>query len=381
MVTFVMNEIENGILAAIRANPMASQQELANTMGMSRESMAGYIMRLTRKGVILGKGYILPEGNNVLVIGGANVDLTGTSADTYRSGDSNPGNVQQSAGGVGRNIAENLARLGSNVSMITLVGNDNRGSFLIDHARDAGIQTQDFVQLANHSTSSYLALNNVNGELVGAVADMSIIDQLLPSVLAEKISRLQAANLLIVEANLPIETISWFSEQSFNAPIVADAVSATKAVRLIPLLPKLSLLKVNKSEAKAILGLVEDEEATETDLVNALLKRGVSSVMLSLGERGVMFGNHEINMTFDVPPCNMISDTGAGDALLAGYVYAQQKFERPDTQLKFAMACAASTLEAKHAVNTELTEHAVSTQFESYIHHNNQVSAIAETEN
>ncbi len=375
-----MNQIESSIIAAIKANPMASQQELATMLGMSRESVAGYIMRLTRKGLILGKGYILPTGNNILVIGGANVDLTGTTKSIYRSGDSNPGEVQQSAGGVGRNIAENLARLGSHVSMITVVGNDSRGSFLIDHARDAGINIQDFIQLPNYSTSTYLALNNANGELVGAVADMNIIGQLLPEVLVEKISRLQSASQLVVEANLHEETIEWIAEQNFNAPIIADAVSATKAVRLVPLLPKLSLLKVNVSEAKSILDIPEHQHIAETELIDALLDRGVQTILLSLGERGVIVGNRESKTTQVVPACKILSDTGAGDALLAGYIFAQTRFDSALEQIKFAVACAACTLEAKHAVNPQLTEQYVSTQFKTFLHFSNQTSATAEPE-
>jgi len=78
-----MNDIEVEILAAIHTDPLASQQELATKLGMSRESIAGYIMRLTRKGAILGKGYILPKENNIVVIGGANVDISGTADGAY----------------------------------------------------------------------------------------------------------------------------------------------------------------------------------------------------------------------------------------------------------------------------------------------------------
>jgi pseudouridine kinase len=375
-----MNQIESKIISAIQTNPMATQQELADELGMSRESVAGYIMRLTRKGAILGKGYILPEHNNIVVIGGANVDLTGTSASKYCSGDSNPGHVQQSAGGVGRNIAENLARLGSNISMITLLGKDNRGSFLIEHAREAGIHTQDFIQLAEYATSTYLALNNSQGELVGSIADMDIIDQLTPALLQSKLSRLQAASQLVVEANLPMETLSWLAEQPLKNPIIADAVSATKAIRLIPLLPKLSLLKVNVSEARAILNIAEDVTVTENELILMLHKHGVQSVLLSLGSRGALFSNGNDFYSANVPDCNMVSDTGAGDALLAGFIVARQQLETPQQQLMFAIACAACTLEANHAVNTQLSEQFVSSRFETYLQSKNATTATAETE-
>lgn len=354
-----MTTIESKVLDAIRANPLASQQALADELGLSRESVAGHIMRLTRKGEILGKGYILPAGQTLLVLGGANVDLTGTSAAEFRPGDSNPGGVQQGAGGVGRNIAENLARLGNDVVMVTLVGDDSRGRYLIDHAQEAGIQTQAMVRHPEHATSTYLALNNEQGELVGAIADMAIIEQLTPEWLAERMSLLQSAQTLILEANLPEETLAWLGEQALNAPLVADAVSATKAVRLKPLLHRLDLLKVNRSEALTLIDEPADAALSDAELINRLLAKGVGAVLLSLGERGVRYGTQQHQIEQPVPTCDMLSDTGAGDALLAGFVHARHHLESTEVQIQFALLCAAMTLEAPQAVNTRLSATAV----------------------
>ena len=47
----------------------------------------------------------------VCVIGGMNIDLQGSSNQPLVFNDSNPGEIVMSAGGVGRNIAENIAKL------------------------------------------------------------------------------------------------------------------------------------------------------------------------------------------------------------------------------------------------------------------------------
>jgi len=376
-----MNDIEVEILAAIHTDPLASQQELATKLGMSRESIAGYIMRLTRKGAILGKGYILPKENNIVVIGGANVDISGTADGAYRDGDSNPGLVSQSAGGVGRNIAENLARLGNDVSMITLVGKDSRGRFLVDHATEIGMNVQGFVQHPELATSTYLALHNKQGELVGSIADMAIIDHLSPELLSEKMSRLQAASTLVVDANLPTETLAWLADQNLTPLIVADAVSATKAVRLRPLLHKIDLLKVNRFEALAILGKDENETISGTAIIAALLSKGVRAVLLSLAEQGVLFESSDDAVQQTVPECEMVSDTGAGDALLAGYVHAAQLYETVAERVDFSLACAATTLEAKTAVNTQLTENFVIKRFNKFLRKTNKDIKTTELEN
>lgn len=362
-----MNEVESKVLAAVKANPLASQSDLAKSLEMSRESVAGHIMRLTRKGAILGKGYILPTQGNIVVLGGANVDLSGTSSNTYLPADSNPGVVEQSAGGVGRNIAENLARLGNETALISMIGKDSRGRYLLDQARQANINMQDCIQHPTLATSSYLALNNHKGELVGAVADMSIVDELLPQLLTEKLPRLHGASILVIEANLPAETIEWLAATQIKAPIAADAVSVSKARRLAPLLSQLDLLKVNKQEALTLLGLSDDANVTEQDVISELLNLGVSRVLLSLGERGVTYGSANEIISLSGPSCKMRSDTGAGDALLAGFIHADKLFQNNADKLRFALACAASALEAKHAVNESLSEAALFERFDSYL--------------
>jgi len=346
---------------------MASQQELADLLGMSRESIAGYIMRLTRKGAILGKGYILPKANHIVVIGGANADIAGTSLGEFQQGDSNPGSVQQSAGGVGRNIAENLARLGNAVSLIALVGRDSRGQFIIDQAIESGIQVQDIVQHAQCATSTYLALHSAQGELLGSIADMSIMDQLTPELLAAKMPRIQSSSLLVVDANLPSQTLNWLAEQELGLPIAADAVSAAKADRLRPLLSQLTYLKVNRFEALTLLQKQPEDNLSNEDIVDGLHEKGVTDVILSLSEEGVMVGLQDRVIKQTVPACNMVSDTGAGDALLAGYVHAKQQMNSDIQAINFAQACAATTLEAASAVNATLTDGYVKKRFADFL--------------
>lgn len=350
-----MNEIEQQLLKAIGENPMASQQDLADQLGITRESVAGYVSRLTKRGAILGKGYILPGADTYIVLGGANVDLAGQSTTTYKIGDSNPGHVRQSAGGVGRNIAENLARLGQQTALVTLVGQDSRGQYLIDQAKAAGINVQDVTVQPNAATSTYLALHNDHGELLGSVADMAIMESLTPEFLADKMSRILSAHRVVVDANLPSETLAWLADQPLQGGLIADAVSATKAVRLKPLLAKLSVLKVNRDEARAIL---ERENSLDSDdaLIDALHSKGVETVLLSLSADGVKVSHSKGRVLQPVLPSKPMSDAGAGDALLAGFVHAQTHFPDMSDQILFAVTCAAVTLEAESAVHPSLSE-------------------------
>ena len=94
---------------------MISQQELADKLQITRSSVAVHISNLLKKGYIAGKGYVLRSGSYAVVVGGVNVDIGGRSFAPLVEADSNPGAVTVSLGGVGRNIAHNLALLGTDV--------------------------------------------------------------------------------------------------------------------------------------------------------------------------------------------------------------------------------------------------------------------------
>ncbi|MCK9906799.1 PfkB family carbohydrate kinase, partial [Frankia sp. Cpl3] len=97
---------------------------MASKVGISRSAVAGYIASLTRRGEIKGRAYILRQEALLTCIGGANLDRKARSKEKVRLHSSNPVSISESCGGVARNVAENLGRLGCNTSLITCVGED-----------------------------------------------------------------------------------------------------------------------------------------------------------------------------------------------------------------------------------------------------------------
>ena len=122
-----MTQRERQILQLIEQNPMVSQQELADQLQITRSSVAVHISNLLKKGYIAGKGYVLRTGSYAVVVGGVNIDIGGQSFEPLVAADSNPGTVTMSLGGVGRNIAHNLALLGTDVRLLSACGEDVYG--------------------------------------------------------------------------------------------------------------------------------------------------------------------------------------------------------------------------------------------------------------
>lgn len=86
-----VTEREQEIIDLLRREPLITPAELAERLGSTRAAVTVHLSNLGRKGVILGRGYILSERPPVVVVGGANLDIKARSAATAIPRTSNPG--------------------------------------------------------------------------------------------------------------------------------------------------------------------------------------------------------------------------------------------------------------------------------------------------
>ncbi len=265
------------------------------------------------------------EGRFVAVIGGANVDIHGESVAPLRLNDSNPGSVRITAGGVGRNVAENLARLGVDCRLVSVVGDDEHGRFLLQATKDAGVDVSHVHVSSTAPTSTYLSVIDAGGEMKVAVSDMRIAEELTPERLRSHASMLQAAASIVIDTNLPAETLAWIAGKFADKPIFVDTVSTAKAVRIREHLGAVHTLKANALEAAALTG---SETRTIPQLEQAaqqLHAAGVTRVFLTRGSDGVFYsaGGDRGSVASGVEALAVRNTTGAGDAFLAGLVCAE----------------------------------------------------------
>lgn len=311
-----MTRREEQLLQWIRENPLISQQELAERAGITRSSVGVHIANLMKKGFIRGRGYLLNDERYIAVVGAVNVDISGTPDTELLSGDSNPGHVRITLGGVGRNIAENLCRLGHRVMMITALGEDSNAAQVKAGCREVGIDLSHSLTVPNGRTSTYLCLNDEQGEIVGAVSDMAIYEALTPTFLSTRLEVLNHASLVIVDGNLSSETLTYLS-RNVTAPIFADPVSVKKAHHLSDALHAVTAIKPNRPEATLLTGV---EIHTHDDLPKAaqvFLRKGVQNVFISLGGDGVYYDDGADRGILPVISGPIHNTNGCGDAFLA----------------------------------------------------------------
>ena len=254
---------------------------------------------------------------NAVVIGGANMDIAGSSLGPLVPGDSNPGTVSLRHGGVGRNIAHDLRLMGAEVSLLTAVGDDAYGRELLCGLRQLGVDTGMSLCLPGCRSSSYLYIADETGEMRLAINDMEIVRRLSPEAVAPHLEQINRADAVLVEANLPKETLRFLAEE-VTAPLYADPVSAAKAPRLRGILGRLRAIKPNRFEAAALTGETEPERAALS-----MLDAGVARVYLSLGAEGLLAAEKGRMLRVPCEPGPVLNVTGAGDAATAALLWAE----------------------------------------------------------
>ena len=349
-----MTQRERQILQCIEANPMISQAELAQALGITRSSVAVHISNLIKKGCIAGKGYVLKTGSYTVVVGGVNMDIGGTSLGSLVAEDSNPGKVTMSLGGVGRNIAHNLSLMGADVRMLTAFGEDLYGQKIAASCAELGIDVSHALRLADANTSTYLYITGPEGDMALAVSDMDICSRITPAYLAGHLALLQNAQVIVCDTNIPTESLVYLVENC-NVPIFCDPVSTVKAEKIRPVLGRLHTLKPNRLEAELLSGIpIRCREDVEK-AAQALLDTGLRRVFISLGSEGCYGATHTDRLWMANPPANVVNTTGCGDAFMAALVWAYLEGTDLEGTLKAGLAASSIAIETSETINPAMS--------------------------
>jgi pseudouridine kinase len=286
---------------------------------------------------------------SVVVIGGANVDVKARSTARALAATSNPGATTITSGGVGRNVAENLARLGTPVRLVAAVGRDDLGDRLVADTAAAGVGV-DAVLQSTHPTGSYTAVLDVDGELLVAVADMAATDTITPDTVQDVAPLVASAGLLVLDGNLPTETVrtALALARDCGVPVVLDPVSVPKAARLAPVLAPgadVLLLTPNAAELDALGGGV-----------GRLHALGVEHVWVRHGADGSLLSSRGAEpVHLPAVPGPVVDVTGAGDAMLAAFCHGVLTGMSPVVAARFGHAAAALTVAVPHTVRPDLS--------------------------
>lgn len=278
--------------------------------------------------------------NRIAVFGGANMDILGIPRDALRMRDSNIGRVVMRPGGVGRNVAEQIAASGVSCALFTVFGTDAMAEVLKADCRRKQIDISHALTAAG-STCVYLALHDETGDMLAAINDMALAERLTPEYAASALPEIDSAALCVLDANPPVETVRFLAEHT-RAPLLMDAVSCAKLDRARAVLPRLFAIKPNLLEARLLTG-----KTSPQDCAAELLRRGVGRVFISLGGDGLCCADGEVCRIVPVEQQSDAPKTGAGDALCAGLAVALAQGAGTLESARYGMRRAAQFLNNK----------------------------------
>lgn len=350
-----MTNREQEILDLIKKNPMISQNELGEILGITRSSAAVHITNLVKKGKILGKGYIVQDNPYVTVVGGVNMDIHGVPKNKLIPGDSNIGSVRMSLGGVGRNIAENLVRLGIETKLISVLGDDMYGSKIIEESALIGLDMKDSLILKGESTSTYLAVLDETHDMSVAISSMDIYERMTVNFIKEKKHVIDNSRLCVLDTNIPADVIEYLLSNHRSTDFFLDTVSTAKAKKVKHLIGNIHTLKSNTIEVESITGI---EIKTEDDLkrnCDYLMNKGVKEIFITLGKNGVFYCNQTTMNHIKADNVKPVNTTGAGDAFMAALAYCYLNDIDINESAKIATAASVVALSHENTINPNMS--------------------------
>ncbi|MFE4352831.1 carbohydrate kinase [Peribacillus butanolivorans] len=347
---------EKQILEYIKINPFISQQELASKVGLSRPAVANYIANLTKRGEIKGRAYILREESSILCIGGANTDRKARSNQKVRLYSSNPVKITEACGGIARNFAENLSRLGCSTTLMACVGDDKEGNWILNETKRQGVDVSQVWVLPTEQTGTFTTLLDINGESIVSMADMNIYEKITTSMFEEKWSYIISSQAVFLDTNIPKECLSYLINRcrDENIPMYIDPVSTAKARKLPFRLDGVELLMPNREEAE-ILAEIKIESIKDCQLAcEKIRQRGVQKVIITLGDQGVYYFSTEESGHLPPFKTDVVDVTGAGEAFSSCAIYGILNEESLFSACKLGLAGAALTIQTEESISSFL---------------------------
>ncbi|MBM4430626.1 MAG: ribokinase [Chloroflexi bacterium] len=298
------------------------------------------------------------QASHILVIGAASVDVKGRAAKPLQLGTSVPGDITLTFGGVARNVAENLARLGHPTILISAVGDDAFGAQILKRTGDAGVDVSRVIVQPGQHSAVYLIILDERGSRAFAVDEMAPVMRLVTAeyILSHR-SLFQDAAMVLLDANLSPRALSAAirTARRYGVPVAVDPTSTTLAPRVKRHLSGLFLLRPNLSEAAVLCGHPIEGRAAAMEAAQKLVTRGVGTAIITLAEEGLCYATSSQRGYIPAIRCEVADSTGGGDALTAAVLYGLVHGFPIDEAVRLGVSAATLTLRCTETVCQDMS--------------------------
>lgn len=295
--------------------------------------------------------------SHILVIGAASMDVKGRAQKALQLGASVPGNITVSFGGVGRNVAENLARLGQPTILLSAVGDDAFGTQILRHASAGGVDVSKVIITSKCHSAAYMAILDEKASKTFAVDEMAIMEEVTPAYIRSHKALFKSAAMVVLDANLSPASLSAAikAARRNGVRVAADPTSTTLAPRLKKHLAELAMIKPNAPEAELLLGHPIHGRNEAMAAAHELVARGTGLAVITLGEEGLCYASSRESGYLPAINCQVVDYTGVGDALTAAVVYGLVNGFPLDEAMRLSLSAATLTLKCPETVCPDMS--------------------------
>lgn len=300
------------------------------------------------------------DGEYVLVVGSAVLDVKGKSEHPLTVGTRQFGHVHSSVSGVARNIAENLARLEVETVLLSAIADDDMGQLLLGQSERTGIDCSHVLRVSGATSATSLTIETFEGEPVSMIDDYSIMDYLDSDYLLEHESLFENASIIVIDATLTDETLDTLFELAsrYNVKVCADPTSPLLAGRLCNYIPNLYLIVPNASETVALCDLEEPASDRDSAIRTAqrLVNMGAKIAVVTLGDQGLAYADNSGGGYIRAIHTEVVDTSGAGDAFSGAVIFGLLNDVPVDEAMRLGISAASLTLASEETVLPVLTQ-------------------------
>lgn len=294
----------------------------------------------------------------IVGVGAANADLNGASLAPIHLRDSNPGHISISAGGVTRNVCENLARLGADVKLLSCVADDAFGAFIRQSCAEAGIDDSHLYEAKGAHSSMYLSILDADGDMLVGMSDMRIVQQDMPETyLPSQKALIQGAKVVTCDPCMgkrPLEQLLALCTPS--QIVCVDPVSCAYARVVAPFIGSFHTAKPNRMELEILAGMEIRSDADLERAGEAVLRKGLKRLFVSLGADGCFYMDDTgVMLRRKLKPAKMVNASGAGDSFAAAMLYATLHGFDAEKTLDYAMAAGIAAVCHEKTINPNMS--------------------------
>jgi pseudouridine kinase len=307
------------------------------------------------------------EQPSVVVIGGASLDIKGRLRGEFLTGTSNAAAIQISIGGVARNIAENLARLGTSVALISATCADDFGRAIVSQTEAAGVDTRYMITTCDQRSSSYIAIVGQDGSLIAGLDDSAAGRAITPDYIQQHAALLEQADMVVIDANIARSTAQTILEicQRAQVPIALEPVAYGLAERFKAQIGQFYLVTPNELEAEVLSGMPVRDVPGALAAAQRLVALGVEIALITLAADGVVYASGDEVGHVPATEVDVLDPTGAGEALAAAVIYGLTAGLPLGDALRLGQIAANVTLRSPETVAPELSLEYLYAQLES----------------